>query len=457
MMVCRDISAVRGNSDTDSFRLAGRHISLRGVRVHNLDAIDLDIPHGKLIVLCGLSGSGKSSLAMDTLYAEGQRRYIESFSAYTRQFLERLEKPDADRIDGIPPAIAVTGKNATRSSRATVGTATETADYLRLLFAKVGHVFCSSCGREVRRDSPQTAAEVLAGAAEGTRYMIAFSVAMPDADQRDALTASLREDGLLRVVVAGRTVDLSAEPLPDAPESSTDVPLLVVVDRLASGSVSDQRVRDSLETAFAKGKGRCCALLDEGDVAQPPSANVAQPPSANVAQPPSAVEDVAQASTAEGGCATCVIDGRPWRRIAFSTRLACEDCGLEYPEQEPRLFSFNSPLGACPECEGFGNVIDLDMELVVPDPGKRRRPVEQPGLSPRTRRVDRPGRRLRRPARRPVRPARRAASGADHQRRRRAGFWRVARVLCVARAAKIQDAHSGVPEPVAELSDLPGL
>lgn len=333
---------------------AARHISLRGVRVHNLDAIDLDIPHGKLIVLCGLSGSGKSSLAMDTLYAEGQRRYIESFSAYTRQFLERLEKPDADRIDGIPPAIAVTGKNATRSSRATVGTATETADYLRLLFAKVGHVFCSRCGREVRRDSPQTAAEVLAGAAEGTRYMIAFSVAMPEPDQRDALTASLREDGLLRVVVDGRTVDLSAEPLPDAPESPTNVPLLVVVDRLASGSANDVRVRDSLETAFAKGKGRCCALLDEGDVAQPPSA----------------VGDVAQASTAGGGCATCVIDGRPWRRIAFSTRLACEDCGLEYPEQEPRLFSFNSPLGACPECEGFGNVIDLDMELVVPDPGK---------------------------------------------------------------------------------------
>ena len=133
-----------------------------GVRVHNLKSIDLDIPQRKLIVLCGLSGSGKSSLALDTLYAEGQRRYIESFSAYTRQFLQRLEKPEAERIDGIPPAIAVTGKNASRSSRSTVGTATETADYLRLLFAKIGTCSCRKCGQEVRCDTPQSAAERLA-------------------------------------------------------------------------------------------------------------------------------------------------------------------------------------------------------------------------------------------------------------------------------------------------------
>ena len=132
---------------------AAGQISLRGVEVHNLQSIDLDLPHRKLIVLCGLSGSGKSSLALDTLYAEGQRRYIESFSAYTRQFLQRLEKPDAERIDGIPPAIAVTSKNGSRSSRSTVGTATETADYLRLLYAKIGQVYCQQCGQPVRRDS----------------------------------------------------------------------------------------------------------------------------------------------------------------------------------------------------------------------------------------------------------------------------------------------------------------
>src|SRR5512141_3007356 len=135
---------------------AAENIILRGVSVHNLKSVDLDLPHGKLVVFCGLSGSGKSSLALDTLYAEGQRRYIESFSAYTRQFLQRLEKPEAERIDGIPPAIAVTGKNTSRSSRSTVGTATEISDYLRLLYAKIGRVICQGCGPEVRRDTPQS-------------------------------------------------------------------------------------------------------------------------------------------------------------------------------------------------------------------------------------------------------------------------------------------------------------
>src|SRR5208283_5848337 len=143
------------------------HISLRGVAVHNLKSIDLDIPLRKLIVLCGVSGSGKSSLALDTLYAEGQRRFIESFSAYTRQFLQRLEKPEAERIDGIPPSIAVTSGNGSRSSRSTVGTATGTSDYLRLLFAKIGRVFCQQCGREVQHDSPQSAAELLQQLPEG--------------------------------------------------------------------------------------------------------------------------------------------------------------------------------------------------------------------------------------------------------------------------------------------------
>ena len=150
-------------------------ISLASVAVHNLKSVDLDIPRGKLVVFCGPSGSGKSSLAIDTLYAEGQRRYIESFSAYTRQFLDRLEKPEADRIDGLPPAIAVTG-GGSRSSRSTVGTATEVADYLRLLFAKIGKVICRGCGRLVQRDTPQSAAASLAALPSGTRFMIAFAV-----------------------------------------------------------------------------------------------------------------------------------------------------------------------------------------------------------------------------------------------------------------------------------------
>jgi hypothetical protein len=185
------------------------HISLRGVRVHNLKGIDLDIPHRKLIVLCGLSGSGKSSLALDTLYAEGQRRYIESFSAYTRQFLERLEKPDAERIDGLPPAIAVTSGNGGRSSRSTVGTATETSDYLRLLYAKIGQVFCQKCGHEVRRDSPQSAAEQLQRLPEGTRYMIAFPLTLPEGNGVAQLAAAMVEDGFIRWIQDGRLVNLT--------------------------------------------------------------------------------------------------------------------------------------------------------------------------------------------------------------------------------------------------------
>ncbi len=311
------------------------HISLRGVEVHNLQGIDLDIPHRKLIVFCGLSGSGKSSLALDTLYAEGQRRYIESFSAYTRQFLQRLEKPDAEHIDGIPPAIAVTGKNGNRSSRSTVGTVTETADYLRLLFAKIGHVFCRQCAREVHRDSPQSVVQQLAGLPDGRRFMVTFPVSLESGDNLAEGEASLREQGFVRLVAAGQTIRLAeGGTLPAEAESAE-----VVVDRLKIGT-DPSRVHDSLETAFAHGRGRCCALVEESD----------------------------EASDLGGKVET--INGRPWRRLAFSSHFACDDCSLDYPDPEPRLYSFNSPLGACPECEGFGNIIDVDMELVVPDPSK---------------------------------------------------------------------------------------
>ncbi|MBN1590595.1 MAG: excinuclease ABC subunit UvrA, partial [Pirellulales bacterium] len=319
----------------------GRCISLRGVEVHNLDCIDLDIPHRKLIVLCGTSGSGKSSLAIDTLYAEGQRRYIESFSTYTRQFLERLQRPECDHIDGIPPAIAVTSKNGSRSSRATVGTATETTDYLRLLLAKIGRVFCLECGKEVHRDSPQSAARALQELPSDTRYLLCFRLPVAVGADREALAAGLKEDGFLRVVAGQRLVSLSDEPLPerDAAAPNGEDSFDVVVDRLQSGKVAEERLRDSLETAFAKGNGTCHVFVAAGDVAESPEKS-------------------------------CTIDGQSWRRIGFSTSLACEDCRIEYPTPEPRLFSFNSPLGACPECEGFGNVIDLDMEMVIPDPTK---------------------------------------------------------------------------------------
>lgn len=340
-------------------------IKLRGVRVHNLKSVDLDIPHRQLIVFCGLSGSGKSSLALDTLYAEGQRRYIESFSAYTRQFLQRLEKPEADHIDDIPPAIAVTGKNVSRSSRSTVGTATETNDYLRLLMAKVGRTFCMKCGREVRRDTPQNAAETLGGLPPGTRFMIAFPCVPADGEMNEEaveeIIAGLREDGFVRVMIDGEMVNLDEPRIAKSHaaatcDSQSPSPLIyAIVDRLSTGGATDNRLRDSLETAFAKGRGRCSAFVEEKN--------------GNAAS-----SDGDTAVQADGGEPSIPLSRAPalssWRRIGFSEQLACEECNIEYPSPEPRLYSFNSPLGACPTCEGFGNIVDLDMDLIVPEAGK---------------------------------------------------------------------------------------
>ncbi|MGD9722081.1 MAG: excinuclease ABC subunit UvrA [Pirellulales bacterium] len=319
--------------------MTARSISLRGVAVHNLKQVDLDIPHRQLVVLCGLSGSGKTSLALDTLYAEGQRRYIDSFSAYTRQFLERLEKPAADRIDGIPPAIAVTHKNTSRSSRSTVGTATEASDYLRLLFAKIGRVYCHQCGREVRRHTPDTVTDSLALLPEGTRFLVGFALAATAADQPSALSG-LQEEGFIRAIVGHRLVNFADPSAAPAGELNGDT--IVIVDRLAAGAASKQRLRESLETAFAKGRAQAQVFVEAsgGELRE------------------------------SLGSAPFELDGAAWERVVFSSELSCETCGLTYPAPEPRLYSFNSPLGACPQCEGFGNIIDVDMDLVVPDANK---------------------------------------------------------------------------------------
>lgn len=347
--------------------MSSQCIQVRGVRVHNLKAIDLDLPRGRLIVFCGVSGSGKTSLALDTLYAEGQRRYIESFSAHTRQFLERLEKPDADRIDGLPPALAVTRKSTTRSNRATIASATETADYLRLLYAKIGRVVCRGCGQLVQRQTPQSAAEQLAALPAGTRYLLTFARRVFPGEDLSTVAAELQADGFVRVIAGGKLLHLAETDLPTAaagatqdesavapsennaaqhptvsaftPGADAESVLLVVTDRLTAGSVTLLRLRDSLEIAFAKGAGSCYAwVLTQGE--------------------PSAAPDLWQ------------IDGRLWQRLAFHAALRCEDCGRDYPTPEPRLYDYNSPLGACPRCEGFGDTADVDMNLVVPDKTK---------------------------------------------------------------------------------------
>jgi excinuclease ABC subunit A len=295
-------------------------IELRGVRVHNLKHVDLDIPHQQLVVFCGVSGSGKTSLALDTLYAEGQRRYIESYSPYTRQFLERLDKPQADRIDGIPAAIAVTRDDVSRSGRATVGTATETIDYLRLLYSKIARLFCPSCGRLIERMTPEAAASRLAEQPSAARLMVGFEALAAEKESHEQLVRRLSERGFIRAVANGQIVRLDEGSLTPP---AADRGLLVIVDRLSAGQ-SAQRLRDSLETAFTEGGGRA-VVWTEAEHSMP-------------------------------GAFT--IDDQPWQRLDYSSRLECAACRRQFADLEPRRLSFNSPLGACQACEGIGYVVE---------------------------------------------------------------------------------------------------
>lgn len=321
-------------------RSTTRAIQLRGVEVHNLRRIDVDIPHHQLVVLCGVSGSGKSSLALDTLYAEGQRRYIETFSAYTRQFLERWDKPNAERIDHIPPAIAVAGSSSVRSVRSTVATTTEIADYLRLLFAKVGQTYCTNCQRPIRRDNADSMGDWLTRRPERTRLMICIEQVVET--DFEATAAALREQGLARIVARERLLDLQQAWPAEIERPLAGERLLVVLDRLSSGGAI-ARLRDSLETAFHLGHGTCFVLLEQDT--------------------PDAAREGERATTIS-------IEGRTWLCRGFSRELRCVDCRLDYLELEPRLFSFNSPLGACAACEGDGVTSRIDPDLVIENPHK---------------------------------------------------------------------------------------
>jgi excinuclease ABC subunit A len=320
-------------------------IRVRGARVHNLKNISVEIPHNAITVVTGVSGSGKSSLAFDTIYAEGQRRYVESLSAYARQFLERMEKPDVDEISGIAPAVAIRQKNSTRNPRSNVGTATEIYDYLRLLFARCGQTFCVKCGAEVRRDSPDEIATRILSLAPGRRFYVLhqFRVANPAAGApskrgtkktsaapppellRQALL-DLQKRGFNRLYQARKIHEFSS------PETLLDVdfskPVYVLVDRLAVNPESRARLVDSIEICYREGQGE------------------------------SVLEFVADAA------------GNAAERLTFNERFECKNDGTLYQEPEPRLFSFNNPYGACPRCQGFGNTIDFDLNLVVPDSSK---------------------------------------------------------------------------------------
>ena len=347
-------------------------IVVRGARVHNLKNIDFEVPHNTLTVVTGVSGSGKSSLAFDTIYAEGQRRYVESLSAYARQFLERIEKPDADTIDGIAPAVAIRQKNTTRNPRSTVATATEIYDYLRLLFARVGRTYCANCGREVKKDTVDEVADAILALDPETRLQVLFPLQRPGAGvQETAAKAAgaskarkaaikapllaknarngapagqltealktrlfdLRKSGFNRLYQRGEIFEFST------PESLLDIdfaePVFVLVDRLVVSAEARTRVVDAIETAYRESGEVIFEIPESGGP-----------------------ENNSQAKAADRSV-------RPTLR--FAQRFECKECNLRYEEPEPRLFSFNNPYGACPRCQGFGNTIDFDLDLVVPD------------------------------------------------------------------------------------------
>jgi excinuclease ABC subunit A len=307
-------------------------IRIRGARQHNLKGVDLELPRRAITVVTGVSGSGKSSLAFDTIYAEGQRRYVESLSAYARQFLERMEKPAVDSVDGLSPAVAIEQKNPTRTSRSTVGTATEIYDYLRLLWARVGRTYCRVCDRELKPDTVQSVTDVALTLPEGTRFMVACPLVRSSEVTHAVIAENLRARGFVRIAV-GATVhhldDITATTLDLA--STPDV--LVVIDRLRVEPSARGRIADAVQTAFNEGDGDALLLFTE--LVQPPAGLVA--------------------------------GDAPTRRLAFTERFECPNDGTRAPLPTPQLFSFNNPRGACPTCNGFGATLDYDEALIVPN------------------------------------------------------------------------------------------
>jgi excinuclease ABC subunit A len=316
--------------------MAQDKLVIRGAREHNLKNFDLEIPRDQLVVITGLSGSGKSSLAFDTIYAEGQRRYVESLSAYARQFLGLMEKPDVDQIEGLSPAISIDQRGASRNPRSTVGTITEIYDYLRLLFARVGVPHCPQCGREISAQTVQQIVDSILGYPEGSRLLILAPLIMDRKGEHKGVFEDIRKAGFVRMRVDGQTYEVENAPELDRYKNHT---IEAVVDRLvvrppAPGAEDDERARlaDSVETALNLGGGVMLVSL------LPASTD--------------AGDEAAEASA---------------RDRLFSERFACPACSISLPEIEPRTFSFNSPHGACPTCTGLGSQMEFDTDLIVPD------------------------------------------------------------------------------------------
>ncbi|MEI7730338.1 MAG: excinuclease ABC subunit UvrA [Verrucomicrobiota bacterium] len=307
---------------------AGAVIRLRGVRQNNLKHFDLDLPTGRLIVVTGLSGSGKSSLAFDTLFAEGQRRYIETFSPYARQFFDRMDKPAVDSIEGIPPAIAIAQRNTVRTTRSTVGTMTEICDYLKLLWPQVARLHCHQCGELVRKEAPQQIWKTVSASALGQEALITFTLPLAEKLSLEDSLALISKQGYQRLLHAGRTIRLE--------EAATHLAgqkpgvLTVIQDRLRLSAGNRARLVEACEQAYHFGKGKLTVHI----------------------------------LASAGAAADMVETARGW---SFSRHLHCAACDIEYRDPSPALFSFNHPLGACPACKGFGRLITVDYNLAIPD------------------------------------------------------------------------------------------
>lgn len=293
-----------------------KRIIIRGAREHNLKNINLDLPRDKLIIITGISGSGKSSLAFDTIYAEGQRRYVESLSAYARQFLEQMEKPDVDYIEGLSPAISIDQKGATKNPRSTVGTITEIYDYIRLLYARIGKPHCHICKKEISQQSPQQIIDKVLKLSKGTKYMILSPVIKGRKGEYKNLFDQIRRKGYVRVRVDGELKSLEDEIIMEKYKKHD---IEIVIDRLVSKPNIRKRVADSIETALRESDGIVYIQMIDGE------------------------------------------------NLIFSQKFACLDCGISFEELSPRMFSFNSPIGACTYCDGLGFKQEIDPDLVVPD------------------------------------------------------------------------------------------
>ena len=292
------------------------YIRIRGAKENNLKNIDVDIPRDQFVVLTGLSGSGKSSLAFDTIYAEGQRRYMESLSSYARQFLGQMEKPNVESIEGLPPAISIDQKSTSRNPRSTVGTVTEIYDYFRLLFARIGIPHCPECGKEIKKQTVDQMVDETMSLPEGTRIQILAPVVRGRKGAHAKVFEQAKRSGYARVRVDGSIYELTEEITLD---KNLKHNIEIIVDRLVVREGIEKRLTDSIETAL---------------------------------------------KLAEGLMIVDVIDGEP---KTFSQNFACPDCGISIEELEPRVFSFNNPFGACPECHGIGIKMEFDEDLLIPD------------------------------------------------------------------------------------------